>query len=84
MAENKILITGEKESFIVRVLIKKIRDAQIDCEFAHWDVNAINDKWHGANLVTLYLDDLDKPDDSILHFLGDRLAESGIPMIAIG
>jgi len=84
MADNKILITGEKESFIVRVLIKKIRDAQIDCEFVHWDVNAINAKWTGTNLVTLYLDDLDKPDDKVLHFIGDRLAETGIPMIAIG
>ena len=84
MAENKILIIGEKESFIVRVLMKKILDAQIGCEFAHWDVDTVNDKWLGVNLVTLYLDDLERPDDKVLHFIGDRLAETGIPMIAIG
>ena len=84
MAENKILITGEKESFIVRVLVKKIKDAGIDCEFVHWDINAINDKWLDVSLVTLYLDDLDKPSEDVLHFLGDRMAESGVRMIAIG
>lgn len=81
---RKILITGEKESFIVRVLVKKIRDANIECEFAPWHVNAINEKWLGTTLVALYLDDLDKPGDEVLHFLGDRMAETGIQMVVIG
>ncbi|MCR4762737.1 MAG: response regulator [Lachnospiraceae bacterium] len=81
---KKILIIAEKESFIVRVLSQKIRGADVECEFARWDVNSINKKWLGTALVTLYLDDLEKPGEEVLHFLGDRLAETGIQMVVIG
>ena len=36
MSENKVVFTGEKESFITRVLIKKIKEAGVDCCFVPW------------------------------------------------
>ena len=33
MDNNRMIVTGEKESFIVRVLGKKAKDAGAECEF---------------------------------------------------
>ena len=33
MADNRIMVIGEKETFMVRVLVKKIVEAKIDSFF---------------------------------------------------
>ena len=42
MPNNRIMIAGEKESFLIRVLIKKLNDSGFDAFFAPWSVNDIN------------------------------------------
>ena len=39
---KKMIMVGGKESFIARVLIKKVCDAGVDCKFVTWRVNDIN------------------------------------------
>ena len=58
---NKMLFVGEKESFIARVLIKKVIDAGVDCQFVTGSVDAISTAWGDATLVTLYIDEGTRP-----------------------
>ena len=81
---NRVLFTGEKESFLVRVLLKKLNDAGLVCEFVHWGVNEINSKWNDTKLVVMYMDEGETPQDSALHFLCEKMIEDGVQMIPIG
>lgn len=81
---NRVLFTGEKESFLVRVLIRKLNDAGLVCEFVHWGVNEINSKWNDTKLVVMYMDEGETPQDAALHFLCEKMIEDGVQMIPIG
>lgn len=81
---NRVLFTGEKESFLVRVLLKKLNDAGLVCEFVHWGVNEINSKWNDTKLVVMYIDEGETPQDAALHFLCEKMIEDGVQMIPIG
>ena len=84
MADNHMIVIGEKESFIVRVLIGKAKDAGIDCEYVPCKVNDIAKKLEGVSLITLYMDEDSIPDEDILHFLTDKMKELELQMILIG
>lgn len=84
MADNRVLIIGEKESFLIRILLKKSKDAGINCEFVNWNVNDVNAKWEGTALVTIYIDETARPRDDVLHFLVDKASEGGKQMVLIG
>ncbi|MCR4791824.1 MAG: response regulator [Lachnospiraceae bacterium] len=84
MQLNRMLLIGEKETFIVRVLIKKIQDAGYQCDFATWNINDIYSKWDGKELVTLFMDDNCTPPEDVLHFLSDKVSEYGAKIIVIG
>ncbi len=81
---NKVMITGEKESFILKVFLKKMTDAGIDCLFVPWKVTDINKTWAGTSLVTLFIEEGKSPGDDVLHFLSDKMKEKGSRMIVIG
>ncbi len=82
--QDKVLVIGEKESFLIRVLLGKVKSSDIDCEFVTYKVNDISEHWENTALVTLYMDDGFLPDDEVLHFLTDKLNEEGVPIIIIG
>ena len=84
MSENRIMVTGEKETFLVRVLVKKMTDAGIESFFCPWTVDAINAKWDGVGLVTVFMGDGDRIGANALQFLHDKMAETGTLMIPIG
>ncbi|WP_026670443.1 response regulator [Butyrivibrio sp. AE3006] len=84
MAANKMIVIGEKESFIVRVLIQKAQGAGCDTEFAHLSVDGINAKIQDVSLITLYLDDNTMPQEDVLHYLTDIMDERNLQMILIG
>ena len=50
---DKMLMLGKKESFIVRVLIKKIQDAGVNCVFVPCTIDDINANLKDAGLITL-------------------------------
>lgn len=79
-----MIVIGEKESFIVRVLIGKAQDAGITCEYVPFNVNEIAKKLEGTTLITLYMEDDSLPPEDVLHFLTDKMDEKGMEMIVIG
>lgn len=84
MGKKKVLITGKKQSFLIRVAVKKIQDVVTECEFSTWDIEDINAHWNDVSLVVLYMDDAEMPNDSILHYLVDKMTDSDAYMITVG
>lgn len=84
MSENRMIFIGEKESFIMRVLIKKVQDAGVDCSFVPWTVNQISKNMDRAALITLFMDAGEEPDEEIIHYLIDMLEEKDLKMIIVG
>ena len=82
--QRQVIFTAEKESFIVRVLINKLKDANMDCSFVDCNVNALSCGIGDARLLTVYMDDGVKPPEDVLHFLSERMDESGGQLILIG
>jgi len=84
MQKEKMIVIGEKESFIARVLIKKIIDTGAECGFVPWTVSDINANMNEVSLIALYMDDGVKPPEDVLHFLTDTLEEKAVRMILVG
>ena len=77
-------MVGEKESFLVRVLVGKVKDAGVQCDFVHCDVDSISKSIDEKTLVTLYMDETEYPQEDVIHFLADALDEKGLQLILIG
>ena len=84
MADSKVLIVAEKETFLVRVLVKKTKDAGVNCEFVPWKIDEINRAFEGTVMVTVFMDGGVRPSGDTLHFLMDKLSEDDDKMIVIG
>lgn len=84
MSGKRVLLVGEKETFLIRVLLKKIQDSGIECKFVNWNINDINSSWAGCELVTLYMDEGERPPGDVLHFMTDIMSEENVMMIPIG
>ena len=79
-----VMIIGEKESFLIRTLCKKLSDAGFEGFFTKADVNAIAQDWDKATDVLYYLDAQEKPKQVVLHFLKDKLTETDKSIILVG
>ena len=76
MNRSNMILTGEKESFIVRVLLKKLKDAKVECSFVPFDINSINPAVDdNTSLVVLFMEDGYQPPKDVLHYLKDILEE---------
>lgn len=80
---NSMIFIAEKETFLVRAILKKIREDDIDCTLVPCTVNAINKNWNDDSLVCFFMEAFSGAEKEILHYLSDRLEESGKQMILI-
>ena len=83
MNENLIMVIGEKETFLIRVLVKKLNDAGYRAEFIPEDIDIINAKWQSAVLITYYNDNEKGFKKDVVRFLSDKMTDDGKPFIAI-
>ncbi len=84
MSANKMMIIGEKESFIVRVLIQKAESTGCETTFVNFNIDDINEHIAKEPLITLYLDDNVLLHEDVIHFLVDSMEEHNLQMIVIG
>lgn len=84
MTRNRVMVISEKESFLVRVLLKKLQDAGIDTIYVSPDINAINAHWNAATLVTWYRDGDENLREDVVRFLTDRMLDDEKQLILIG
>ncbi len=81
---NKIMVIGEKETLLIRALLKKVKDTGYEAQFVEWTVNDINANWAGTAVVTVYMDAGHLPGDKTTRFLIDKLTEEDKHVILIG
>ncbi len=86
MIEHKVMVLGLKETFIIRVLVKKLNDAGIEANFVPATVNDINNNWSKYSLLTYYLESGERIADEVTRFLCDKLMdiENDRQLILIG
>ena len=75
MGQNQIMLLGDKESFIIRVLTKKLCDASLDVINTPMDVEEIDKHWGDTALVTFYMEKDERLPEDIKTFLIDRLED---------
>ncbi len=84
MSDKKVVIIGDKESFIVRVLTNKIENEGIECAFSTYNINYIRDEIRTNTLYVLYMEENKNPNEGVLNYLKDSLEKKGGMMILIG
>lgn len=84
MTAKRTIVISEKESFLVRVLLNKLKGAGIECAFVPWTINEVNPHLEENTLVTLFLDDGTRLPENVLHFLSDTMEEKGMQIIVLG
>ncbi|MBE5871598.1 MAG: response regulator [Lachnospiraceae bacterium] len=84
MKKNRIMVIGEKESFLIRVLLKKLNDTGTESAFTPMDVDKINALWETSSLLVCYLDSGDNLPEKVIRFLIDKMTDDEKQMIAIG
>lgn len=84
MNSNRVMVIGEKETFLVKVLEQKIKEARIECVYKNFNINEISADWEGTDVVALFMADGDRPDDEVMRFLIDKLTDEGKLMIPMG
>ena len=83
-ANHNVMIIGEKESFLILTLCKKLADAGYEAFYSKADVNSIADGWEKADILIYYLDVQNKPMQVVMHYLKDKLTESNKSIILVG
>ena len=86
MKKNRVFIIGEKESFIIRVLLQKLNAAGMEADFVKAGVNTINASLEGnekAQLVYFVETDETIPRD-VRNYLIDKLKDEDRQFILIG
>ncbi|MCR4777747.1 MAG: response regulator [Lachnospiraceae bacterium] len=84
LSKRKMVFTAEKESFIVRVLVKKAQDAGIDCVYVPFDITAIHSALAESQLLALYMEEDTMPKDDIIHLIIDNMEEIGGQVVLVG
>jgi len=79
-----VMIMAEKDNFVVKALVKKVKDAGYDSCYTRTDINDINRVWDKIVLVVYYMDNNDRLSADTLHFLKDQLTDTERKMIVIG
>ena len=84
MTNDSMMVLGFRETFIIRVLVKKLKDAGYDAEFVPATINDINNAWDKHTLLTYYMETEEIIPGEVLRYLADRLRDTGRRIILIG
>ena len=52
--KKSIMLIGEKETFLIRVLLKKLTEADLDAFFVSSSIDEIQLSWPNASILTYY------------------------------
>ncbi len=83
--QNKvILFIAEKETFMVRVLENKIKEAGFDCDFCGWDEKELASKWSELAHAVIYTDNGGVPPEKIISQINDRMMNDNTRVSLVG
>lgn len=81
---SSVMVIGQKESFFIKVLVKKILDERLKAFYVTNTVDAINQNIKNADIVVYYMDSGEIIETGILRFLADTLRDNEKKIILIG
>ena len=81
--QTGVMIIGEKESFLILTLIKKLAAAGLNAFFTRADVDSVSSKWENSDVIILYMDGADTT-MTLQHYLKDKLSETNRSIILVG
>jgi len=85
MLDSKgVMIMADRESFVVKALIKKVGDAGYEATYVSPDINELNRVWDKNELLVYYMDTNDRLTSDVERFVIDKLLDSEIDFILIG
>ncbi len=84
MNTTHIMVIGEKETFLVRVVLNKLKDAGYTPVFVPYEVNAINREWEKSALIICYMDTGQRPTSAVVNFLMDKQTDDERQLILVG
>lgn len=84
MRTISVMIVGEKESFLIRTLVKKLKDSGFEAYFVSAVVDKISAKLTEADAVIWYLDGMESAKPLVAHFLDDHLSDGEKSLILVG
>ncbi|SDB13424.1 Response regulator receiver domain-containing protein [Pseudobutyrivibrio sp. YE44] len=84
MGSNSVMIICHKETFIIRVLLKKLADAEISAFCVSPNINLIEEKWSDAGLITFYLENDENLHEDLLRYAVDKLRDNNKQAVLIG
>ena len=84
MEKSTVMITGGKETFLIRSLVKKLEEAKMNCFFTPAEVNSLSADYERADIITYYMDRGEKPGADVMIYLNDKLSETNKRIIIIG
>ncbi len=87
MGKREVFIVGEKESFLIRVLLKKLNESEIEAAYVKSGINTINAALAGGHehaLLVYYMETGEEIPAEIVRFLIDKLTDEERQFILIG
>ncbi len=84
MTNKKVVIIGDKESFIVRILVNKVQNEGIECTFTTYNINYIRDEVRENALFVLYMDEGKTPNEVVLNYIKDSAEKKNGMVILVG
>ena len=84
MDKCKVMIIGQKETFIIKVLLGKLENAHIQSGFVTSDINAIDAAWNDYDSITFYMEKGESLGEDIARYLQDKLTDDTKELILIG
>ncbi len=81
---TSVMVLGVKETFIIRVLVKKLNDAGMKAAFVPAKVNDINAQWDNHCLVVYYMEQHEAVPGDVVSFLNDKLTDTERQILLIG
>ena len=85
MAERTVLFVSDKETFIIKSIIKKIQERGLECIFSPLDIGRLMKvKDQISSLVYLYIDEKNDLDEKGLNYLRDICTDNDYQLFLIG
>ncbi len=84
MFSNTVMIIGEKESFFIKVLVKRIIDAGFQAFYVPDTLDTINENFGRADIVVYYMEPGEIIGYDIERFLIDSLQDNDKSLILVG
>ncbi len=82
--KKRLMIMAEKDSFVVKALVRKVEDAGYDANYVRPNINELNRIWDENDLLVYYMDNNDCLTAEVEQFITDKLTDSEKELIIVG